>query len=349
MPYGTLTSFDTLATSQQSLIAFGLDKAFEAIAIELESHNRLVAEMSGEYAERSTDRQRRYGATATKVMQELDEFGVPDAQKVVAGVNVGFPLRRYGNALQWTDLFLKRARADEMAKEVRAIQNADIMNVYSLIRKALFTPTNTAFEDIWVDHLNIGVKALINADGGAITPGPNAETFNGATHTHYLANATLTAAALTNLITTVIEHVASGSVALQISATDETAVRALTGFVPLTPGYQINADTSVYALGNLDMINFNNRMIGYFGAAEVWVKPWIMPNYAVCYVRGQNVLVFRTDPALFNGDLVVDFTDERFMLQARGYSRYCGMGVWNRTGAAILQFNAASYSTPAGL
>jgi hypothetical protein len=349
MVFGTSSSYDLLQTQQTTVIQFGLQQAYDNIAVQLAAHNALVQGMFGDLAQNTTDRLDLYGAAASKVMQELDEFGVPDAQKVSAGVTLGFPLRRYGNGLQWTELWIKRATMGQLDAEIEAIQDADIMNVYKMIRRTLFTPTTSTFEDIWNNHVNLPVKALINADGGAIPPGPNGEGFNGSTHTHYLGSATLTAGALTSLINTVIEHFAAGEVALCINSADEAAVRALTGFVALVDADIVQASTVTYARGQYDTINFSNRRIGKFGAAWVYVKPWVPQNYAACYMRGANPLRLRTDPVLYDGNLVVDFQRTDFMLEARTYSRYIGMGVYTRHAAAVLEFDNASYSAPSGL
>src|SRR5689334_8799301 len=98
--FGTLSTLDTLLSIRQSVLEFGEDRAWESIAIALAAHNAQVDEMLGDLVEKTTDARRAYGSADAKTMQELDQYGQGDAQKVTAGVAVDFPLRRYGDTLQ---------------------------------------------------------------------------------------------------------------------------------------------------------------------------------------------------------------------------------------------------------
>jgi hypothetical protein len=104
--FGTLSSLDTLQAVRQSVADYGEDRAWDSISIALEAWNRQLEAMDGELWERGTEQQRAYGTLDTKVMQEMDQWGTPETQKVTAGVTVGFPLRRYGDAIQWTYDFM---------------------------------------------------------------------------------------------------------------------------------------------------------------------------------------------------------------------------------------------------
>src|SRR3712207_2759341 len=116
MAYGTLSVLDTLAASQQSAAAYGEDRAFEQVEAARVIHNRLVMEALGALAEVTVDRQRRYGGGDDgSTADELDEFGRPDASKISAGVTVGFPLRKYGESLQWTRDYFEVTSAAEFA------------------------------------------------------------------------------------------------------------------------------------------------------------------------------------------------------------------------------------------
>jgi hypothetical protein len=149
------------------------------------------------------------------------------------------------------------------------------------LKKAIYTPTNYTFVDLNVDKAPLAVKAFINADSSAIQDGPNGEVFNGATHTHYDGSATLTAAALLASINDVVEHGFGGGVKVFINAADEAAVRALTGFTAyLDPRVTINANANQATPARRCHAKLDNRAIGIFGAAEVWVKPWAIANYA---------------------------------------------------------------------
>jgi hypothetical protein len=350
MAYGTLSTLDVLESTQQSVVEFGVQAAWESVRVTLEAHNRMVDQMAGELWVPSTDTRRAYGGGSTKVMEELDQFGAPSAQKIAVGVTLDFPLRRYGSGIQWTRQSFEMMSGAQLAADVQAMLSADQANIIRAAKTALYTATNYTF----VDYLgrpagvSLAVKALINADSSDMPVGPNGETFNGATHTHYLANATLTATVVTNLVTTIQEHYSSGTPILVISSTDEAAFRALSGFIAdvdariIQPGGGTTQVTNQAA----NMANLYDRRIGIFGAAEVWIKPWAIANYILAYMRGQVPLVMRQPVFAPAGQLRLVSDTDGHPLFARTYERQFGMGVWQRTAAAVLYFANATYTSP---
>lgn len=349
--YGTQTTLDTLAANFQTVAEIGEDDAFAAVDAALAAHNQILMEQLDALVERTTDRLKRYGGPASMQMQELDQWGTPDAQKVGAGATVGFPLRKYGNALQWTRSALQVLTGAELAAQVNALMDSDKVNLSRQIKKAIFIPTNYTFEDILIDDVQLAVKALVNADSAAIPLGPQGEEFDGATHTHYLATASLVEANVVSLITTVIEHYGAGSVYLYINQAQEATVRAMAKFFAYVINAITQSDASIRAEGrDLAAMPLNNRAIGVFetGGAEVWVKPWIPASYMFCFVAGQpKPLVMRIrSNGQGAGDLQLVFEDEAHPLRARGYEREFGMSVWNRTNGAVLYTASGTYAAP---
>lgn len=347
MAYGSLSSLDTLAAVRQSVAQFGEDNAWASIAAALDARNRQVLNMTSTLMERTTDVQRAYGTGDVKVMDELDQWGLPDAQKVSAGITVGFPLRRYGNTLEWTRQWMMSNSAAQLAAEVQAILDADQASIIRQTKRAIYTPTNASFIDKlgYPANVTLAIKALVNNDGGAMPVGPNGEVF-ATSHTHYLGSATLTAAALTNLVVTVQEHYNSGMPVIYINQADEAAVRALTGFIADVDVRVVQPSTATNTREGLDIANLYDRRIGLFGAAEVWIKPWAIANYAFAYVQGAPVpLVMRVPPNEL-ANLQLMYQDDRHPLYARGYERQFGISVWNRTNGAVLQFNNGTYTAP---
>jgi hypothetical protein len=345
--FGTLSTLDTLAASQTSLAQYGEDRAWAEVEAALNVHNRHMAEMLGLLVERTTDRQRRYGSAASKSMQVADQFGRPQAQKVTAGVTLGFPLRLYEDALQWTRKFAQTpGSSQQLAAEFDAILDADRRQVMYEIKYALFNPTNHTFKDVLIDNIDLAVKRLANADSASIPLGPNGESFDATTHTHYLytASTALAAADLSGLISTVLEHTNRGTVQVWINSAQETAVRGLTGFVADLAAYIVRGGAATADVTDrpLDVMNPQNRRIGMFGAAEIWVKPWMPSGYlaATAVGNGQAPLVFRYREG--GGDLQLVFEDDNHPLRARGYEREFGVSVYNRVGAAVLFVDAGS-------
>jgi hypothetical protein len=351
MAFGTLSSLDSLAAVRQSVADYGEDNAWASINAALAAYNRQIDGMTGDLMERTTDTQRAYGTMDTKVMQEMDQWGSPDAQKVTAGVTVGFPLRRYGDALQWTRQFQTMQTVGQLAAEIDAIATADRRNLIRAAKVALFTSTNASFVDKLGGgpgspaNVTLAVKALVNNDGANLPVGPNGETF-ATSHTHYLANASLTAAVVINAIVTVQEHYNSGTPVVYISQTDEAAFRALTGFIADVDTRIVQPQTATYTTVPVNYANLYDRRIGLFNGAEVWITPWMIANYCFVYVRGAPVPLAMRVPAMGTADLELVYDDERHPLRARGYQRMFGIGVWNRTNGAILQFNNGTYTIP---
>jgi len=349
MAYGTLSSFDTLATSQQSVAEFGEDRAFEAIEAQRLAHNEIVMEQMAELVERTTDRQRRYGGGDAMSMDEVDEFGTADAQKVTAGVTVGFPLRLFQVTVQWTRKFMQNSTAAELAAQFTAAQDAHYKRITREIKRAIFTPTNSTFTDRLVDGVSLALKAFVNADGAAIPPGPNGETFNGATHTHYLARAggSLAASDVVSAVETVVEHHAAGGVRLYINRAQEAAIRAMTAnFTAYVDARIVPGSGTTVARGALSQLNLYDRAIGIFDSAEVWVKPWIPANYIFVWVAGApKPLVFR-ERTPGGGGLQIAADDEAHPLRARVLEAEFGVGVWNRTNGSALYGGDTTYAAP---
>lgn len=141
----------------------------------------------------------------------------------------------------------------------------------------------------WSITSSSSVKAFVNADGAEMPVGPNGESFNPATHTHFLASTAFAAANLDALIDTVIEHYGAGMPVVEINQAQEQAVKGFTGFAAYLDARIIAAPNVQRADGQLDPVNFNNRAIGVYRGAEIWVKSARIPaNYLFCWVRGRR-------------------------------------------------------------
>jgi hypothetical protein len=346
--YGTLTLTDILALQTVSVIEIGEDRMFEAFDTELRLHRDLLQAKYFDLVEFTQDRLRAYGGTGSVDMEPIDEMGTPDAQKmVIPRSTLGFPLRRYGISLQWTRHWFLRHTARELALQVRAQEDADVRLLDTEIKRAFFVPTNYTSIDRLRDGASLAVKRLVNADGATIPNGPDGVTFDGSTHTHYLATASLIAANLQSLIDTVTEHYGNGDVLVYINKGSEAAVRALTGFVPFTDSRVHQADTTVRAVnGNVDYFNVNNRAIGLFGAATVWVKPWIPAGYIFAFVRGAPKPLVIRQPDVGETGLHLEYDDEVHPLRARMLAHEFGVAVFNRTNGAVLYTGGGAYVAP---
>lgn len=348
--FGTLSALEDLSVDNDP-IGNRAEQIAQRFADALAVYNALTAEMLGDLSDTTDQAQLAFPGSDEAIMQEVDEWGTADASKAATSGDVGFPLRLFSGVLQWNNTYLRRATPAMMATQLDALATADIKNIRRTLATVLFKPTNTVgYKDKRATKRQYDLKALLNADGQQIPPSPNGATFDGSTHTHYLANATLTAAYLQGLIDTVVEHGVDGNVKIYIARADEQTVRGLTGF----SGYLDARITVVGAaqIGNaaLDVANPDNRAIGVFGGAEVWVKPWIPANYQVVLQTNAAVkpLKVRTMTGDFTaeGGLRLGANHTHEPLHAEFYGREFGIGVYGRHRAAAGRSNNASYAAP---
>jgi hypothetical protein len=351
MAFGTLSVADLLATVRagQSVTDIGEDRTFEAISNYLAAHNAILNEELMGFVERTTERVEGVGGVDTMTMQELDEFGRADAQKVTAGDQLGFPLRLYGIALQWSRKWFENHTPQELVAQVDAAALADVLNVQTQMKRALLFSANYTFTDKLIDKMSIPVKRLVNADSFPIPPGPNGETFTASSHTHYLARVggSLAASDVSALITTVAEHYNTGAIRLYINQAQEAAIRAMTSnFTAYVDARIITGSGTTVANGVLDQSNIYNRAIGVFDQAEVWVKPWVPANYLFAWVMGQTPPLVMRERRAGSGDFGLDYEDEQYPLRARQLGREFGMGVRNRLNGAVLYAGNTTYTNP---
>lgn len=356
--WGTLSTLDLLASNAavQTVADIGEMTVWDSLNRLFQVHNDLVGEQARELMGQTVDQLLAYGGGDAMTMDELDQFGTPDVQKVSAGSTVGFPLRKYGRGLGWTRDYFERTTMQEFSKQVQAIFDADLLTLQRNIRRAFYTPTNTTFRDRLWKNIDLPVKALVNADSaaGGIPVGPNGETFDPATHTHYVGAAALNNASLDALILAVLEHYATGAVRVVINRAQEATVRGLTGFNPVIDARIIAPLTLQRAAGELDQRNLQNRMIGVYdngsGAAEIWVKPWAISGYLLAYnADAAKPLMMRVPPGTIGGggNLRLASDLEQYPLRARVYEREYGIAVFERTNGAVLDVgHAGSYTAP---
>lgn len=351
MAYGTLSVADLLATARvgASVMEVGEDRTFAAIDAYLQAHNQIQRELFDLLVEETTERTVGTGASDTMTMDELDEFGRADPQKVTAGDILGFPLRLYGGALQWTRKYFENHTPAELVAQVDAMMTADAQNLQKQVKRALFFSANYTFTDKLVDRMSIAVKRLVNADSFPLPIGPNGEVFTASSHTHYLARVggSLAASDVSALISTVTEHYNSGTAVLYINQAQEAAIRAMTSnFTAYMDARIIPASTATVARGTLDQSNIYDRAIGVFDQAEVWVKPWVPANYLFAFMVGQQKPIAKRVRRAGSGDLVLDYENEQYPLRARQYGREFGVGVRNRVNGAVLYAGGTSYTNP---
>ena len=345
---GTFDISSLLAANNQSLASYGTSRIAEILAADNDAYNAQVDNFLADFTLTTSDRQVLAGSSIGGNMIELDEYGRPPTQKDIPGYLVGLPLRKFGFATGWTQDWLDNATPADLAIKQQAAQAADLRRTRYEIATAIFNPTNFTFNDALVDNVPLPVKALINADSSPMQNGPNGEVFDGTTHTHFDGSATLTAAAVQAEITDVAEHRNGVKLRVYINQADAAAFSALAGFTPLNAAYlqQISLSTSAVLDPRLDITHTDNRMIGFFNAAEVWTKPWVPQNYLVVIDTAAPIkpLARRVRPN--DRGLYIAAELDTHPLHAQYIQRYQGFAAWGRVALTVLKFNNASYSAP---
>jgi len=353
---GTLRIMDTLEYGQESVIEYGIDLAFEQFQVALDEHNVIRDEFSMDVVEGTTTEPRhRFGGQARFSMKKVDiEFSQGrKAGSVSTGQTLGLPVYSFApESLQWTERYFRTCTVAELEAQFKAQLLADVIEDRRQLGLAIFTPTNSTFVDDLHDGTSLSVKALANADSWdyPILPGTG-EAPNGATHTHYTAVEVFNDAAATALQTNVREHFEGGVLRIYINVAQETAARALTGFLPIFDGRVQRGQTTAIVSGTaLDLWSTYNRQIGIIdGGAEIWVKPWVPSGYVFAYVEGQTKPLLRRADKYDGSDLKVvqlELPDNRRgKLTAYSVERSYGYGVVNRINGACMKITGPSGGT----
>lgn len=357
---GTHTIADLAANRFASELVYpsNIDAMNEAIQRDLDVHNQRVQEITSVFVERSTERSTVYGTNASLEFHQADEFTRGPTQKPRVGGKVDFPLDKFQLAVGWTADYLKRATVQDMARTTIAVRQADLRNISNQIRNAFFGPTNYTWVDRLRDNNSLAVKRLVNADSAAIPNGPNGESFDGATHTHYLASdwsgdyadEEQIAEDLEALVHTVVEHGHAEGLTIFINIAQDSAVRSAPGFSPLLVPNVIAppGGTQMYGQGTLDTSRVDNRRIGFFNGFPVETRSWVPAGYILATATSdpQKPLRMRVSEIPSENGLHVAGTIITHPLQAQYMENFFGIGVKTRTNGAVLYTGGEVYVAP---
>jgi hypothetical protein len=348
MPVGTYSLEDLKAVTNVSAADFGLDNILATIQVELQNHNVVVNEMISNLCEINSDAQAAWGGTTDGTMQEVDEFASSPTQKTLPPGVVGFPLRKFDYTIGWTSDLMERATPAKLAEMTVAAEIADIRNLRRQIAIALFRPTPYTWFDRLETQLSYSVRPFINAGGDQIPAGPAGETFNPASHTHFVANASVDATVLRTAINNLVEHGHGNLVTIMINRAQAAAVAALTGFVAVQPAnIIIGANTNV-GVGQLDISRTDERLIGYFDGYPVFTRSWVPNNYVFISAIGdtRKSLRFRQPPQASLQGFRLESSEKAHPLYVNVFERYVGFAPRTLTNGVCVFFGGGSYVQP---
>lgn len=346
---GTYDISSLLAVRFQSVNEFGMNTVEQVLRDDLAAHNAIVNEMLTDLATLTTDTQSVYGTGAAGNMVEVDEYGKSVTQRVAPGSTVAFPLRLFQYNAGWTRKFLQNATPADLARKQLAAEEAHKKEIRIQLKRAIFGATNYTYIDHLVNNVSLAVKRFVNADSAAIPDAPDGSTFTASTHSHYNGSAALDTAAVDAAITDLIEHGFGGKVMIAVNYANAAAFAALTGFVAALPSYvQVPAYNVTTPGTRTDLGNQYNRLLGYYGAAEVWVKPWAIANYLFTWdaASTQKPLAFRQRPNVAQQGLNLAASFDSYPLQSDFYEAEFGVGVLTRTNGVATYFANSTYASP---
>jgi hypothetical protein len=314
---------------------------------DLAGYNLVMREMLGEIATLTVERFANQGVSTSGSMTEVDEYGRSATQVEAPPSQVAFPLRKFQYAVGWTKEWESEKTPADFARMTQAGEVAHRKRVMTEIKRALLISGNYTFADLFVDNMSLPVKRLYNADSTPIPDGPNGESFTASSHTHYLAAATLTTTAADSLINTVVEHGFGGRIKIYINKADESAWRGLSGFTAYQDPRLILASNVANATQRLDITRLDNRAIGIYGAAEIWVKPWMIADYAFAFDAdaASKPLALRERVA-GSMNLVIAGTVDAHPLRAQYMEAKFGAGAHTRGNGAVLYVGSTTYADP---
>lgn len=338
-----------LAARFQSVAAFGMDTIQKVLDADLAAHNIIVNDLVSGLCDFTTERLRKYGTSVTGAMVEVDEYGRAPTQIDKPGSTAGFPLRLFQYPIGWTRKWMETKTPADMAIMVQAAQKSHLQMLQREIKRSIFLSANYTYNDFLIDKVDLAVKRLVNADSANIPDGPQGQTFDGTTHTHYLARAgaSLAKSDVTTQINHVVEHGYGNMVKIAINRADETTWRALSGFQAY-PDPRMTFRVTDTPAQTLDITRLDNRAIGILDAAEIWVKPWGIANYAFAWDAGtpEKPLAFRQRAQQSLQGLRIVAEIDTFPLHAQYMEAEFGLGVWTRTNGAVLYYGNTTYADP---
>ncbi len=360
--FGSFSVDDLNLTNNTAIIDFAeINDIAEYTKIYVDAYNAQMTEEMSLFVEPVNDRVITIDGAGIIDPQEVDEWGVVDAQKVTNIDILGMPIRRRDTASQWTMDWYENASVAEFVKSLDAIVAGDKRQVTRDIKAAMFTAVNSTYYDRFYDKQPLPVKALANADGFPIPPSPTGVFFNANTHTHYMgtAGSQLAPGDLDALLGNVTEHFDSGDYMFLMSRNTESV---LSGNQATFPQYRVDlydgnvAATNVVNTG-VELVpgRTNNRRTGTYRDAVVWVKPWMPDNAIICLKSDTEKPIGRrirrsaanaANPYTGGGDLRPVYEASNMILHCKVWRREHGFSVKNRVAGAVLSIGNSVYNMP---
>jgi hypothetical protein len=328
----------------------GVSVVSNAIDETLAEHTRQLDALISLFASPTLDYSRRYKSAAAARLQPLDENGRARPIKPAGYWDIAFPIQDGGAAWGANYKTGVKMTVQEANDAVNTLITADKRWIRDHILAALFA--NAAWT--WTDPEkgDLTIKGLANGDSDLYTIMAGQD--QGATDTHYLAQAAAVATA-TDPFPTIYQELTEhpengGEVVALVPTTMATAVKSLAGFYPESDPNIRRGDGQSVLVGSLGDMALPGELIGYHDS-KVWIATWagLPDNYIVATTTGgDRPLAMRQEPEPELQGFQRRGRREDWPFWEDQYTRYAGFGAQNRVGALVYRVGNGSYAIPSG-
>jgi hypothetical protein len=184
---------------------------------------------------------------------EFTEYGRPDAARASTEGHM-LPIKPYDRATAWTWYYLRHARMNQIEADIAdvVLDMENLWRVQILTRLLKRGDDSGASKGLGSGGLSPGFATTAASTGvDYIPPAVGGVTFT-STHEHYvgIAGGAFTAAAIEDIKAELLEHGHRPPYNLLVGASSESAIRALTGFVPVSSmGINYGSATELASFG----------------------------------------------------------------------------------------------------
>jgi hypothetical protein len=343
IPYGFRDLRDQLdETINEQLIPVINTAITETVAFHNEEMNRVL----DIFVKPTTEYKLRYKTPTEARLQPLDEHGRARKIRVGAQYDVGFPLQAAGLAEGATDTTRILETVGDVAEITSTMTMADKTWMLEHILATLFAVADWTYTD--ERHGALVVKPLANGDAQTYL-GRNGSS---ATADHNTGQAGAIAD-LTNPFPGIYSRLTRpmGSNGRVISFVASNLVADITGLgdfrEPADPNIRLGANSDEL-VGTLPA-GTPGEPIGYTN--RVWIVDWprIPDNYIVSIIEGgeRPVAMREYEVAALRGFRRAGERNDYPYFETQ-FKRDAGFGIWNRTGADVMEIGDASYDVPTG-
>jgi hypothetical protein len=308
--------------------------------------------------ERETeDYKLRYKLPAAGYLQRRGPDGRYVAVKAEGQWDVAFPLRDYGAQIAGNDVDMAYMRIEDLDRHLMTVVSQNVATVRFLVLQRLLNNLQQTFnDDDWGDLL---IEPIANGDTVLYPPLPGTDAE--ATENHFLTSGyivTAIADAHNPIITLrdeILEHVGDSpngtNIAVFITPTQETYVKALTGYVPVSDNAITLGDDTARLTSAVGRPH-PGVLVGRVNGCWIIKWRWIPANYMFAVDLDQPPpLIKRVDPADTGlpRNLALVAENEEFPFKGSFWRHRLGLGCGNRLNAAVMFFDAGStYTIPTG-